>query len=96
MDIEKVRQQLINENLNPDDYVILPNADGTGYQAWKKEFAPDFARFAIQEDKPQKEDIEVVAETAIYTAMDLQQVAEMLVYALQEIEELKGMVNNNG
>lgn len=36
------------------------------------------------------EDVDVVAETAVYTAMDVEDLAEMLVYALQEIEALKG------
>ena len=90
MTIEQIRQQLIEEGINPDDVLVLPNADGTGYQVWQKQYAPDYARFADQQDTPIKEDVDTTAETVVYTAMDVQDLAEMLVYALEEIEALKG------
>ena len=93
MIIEQIRQQLINEGLNPDDYAILPNADGQGYQAWKKEVAPSFARFAIQEDKTQKEDIDIVADTAVIAMMNIETLADTVVYLLGKVEELEGMLN---
>ena len=88
--IEQIRQQLVDEGINLEDVLILPNADGTGYQVWQKQYAPNYARFATQEDAPIKEDVDTTAETVVYTAMDVQDLAEMLVYALQEIESLKG------
>ena len=50
MKIEQIRQQLIDDGINLDDVLILINADENGYQMWKKEFAPNYARFADQQD----------------------------------------------
>ena len=50
MTIEQIRQNLIDEGINLDDVLILINADGNGYQVWQKQVAPNFARFADQQD----------------------------------------------
>ena len=44
-------------------------------------------------DTLQDEDIDVVAETAVYAAMDANDLAETLVYVLNKINELEAKVN---
>lgn len=53
MTIEQIKQQLINDGLNPDDYLILVTQNG--YSVWKKEFAPDFMRASEQAVEPEKQ-----------------------------------------
>lgn len=91
MTIEEIKKQLIEQGLNPEDYLIL--LEKNGYQIWKKEVAPNYARFAMQEDKPIKLDVNDVAEFTTIIATDKDEIAEMLAYALQKIQELEGKVN---
>ena len=46
MNIEQIRQQLIDEGQNPDDYNILVMEQG--YQVWKKACAPNYIRSVEQ------------------------------------------------
>ena len=48
MTIDQIRQQLLEEGRSPEDYSILITENN--YQVWKKEFAPNYARFAEQQD----------------------------------------------
>lgn len=89
--IDEIKKNLIDLGLNPNDYLILLNEDS--YEVWKKEVSPNYARFATQEDKPIKLDINDVAEFTTIIATDKDEIAEMLVYALQKIQELEGKIN---
>ena len=40
-----------------------------------------------------REDIDVVADSAVIALMDIDDVAEMLVYALQKIDELEARID---
>ena len=91
MTSDDIKKELIEQGLNPEDYSIL--LEKNGYQIWKKEVAPNYARFATQEDKPIKLDINDVAEFTTVIATDKDEIAEMLVYALQKIQELEGKLN---
>ena len=63
MTIEQIKQQLIDEGQNPDDYSILIN--NNGYSVWKKKFAPDFMKASEQisesGDKKVKADVDYLA-----------------------------------
>lgn len=67
----------------------MPEFIKIGNQSWRKDVAPKSVLYASELDKPQKEDMDITAETTAFVAMDLQEVALMLVYALEEIEQLK-------
>lgn len=47
----------------------------------------------FEKDKKQDEDIDIVAETAVYANMDIEDLAEMLLYALSEIKRLEGRID---
>ena len=49
MTVGEVRQQLIEEGLNPDDYSIFIN--GNGVSMWKKDFAPNWIKAAEQQSE---------------------------------------------
>ena len=55
MNMTEVRQQLINEGLNPDDYSIFIGKDG--YSVWKKELAPDWIKAAEQQSEYKSQEI---------------------------------------
>ena len=78
MTIEQIRQQLIDEGVNIDDVLILPNADGTGYQVWQKEYAPNFARFADQQDL-------ILSADVFYENMILEFKAETLEHEVADL-----------
>ena len=78
MTIEQIRQELIEEGANPDDVLILPNADGSEYQVWKKEFAPNFARFADQQDL-------ILSADVFYENMILEFKAETLEHEVADL-----------
>lgn len=91
MTIDNIKKELRDLGQNPDDFNI--NITENGYSVTPKWFY-ETKQVAKQEDKPIKEDVDIVAETAVFAMMDIQDLAEMLVYALNEIETLKGMVNH--
>lgn len=47
----------------------------------------------LKKDMEQNDDLNITAETAVYTAMDVDDIAEMLVYALQKIDELEAKID---
>ncbi len=68
------------------DYVLIGKfPEGVAHPLIKLQLA--------NKDKEQDDDIDIVAETAVYAMMDIDDIAEMLVYALNKIEELEGKAN---
>ena len=47
MSIEEIRQQIIDDGGNPDDYYIYIMSENS-YQVWKKEAAPNWVKYAEQ------------------------------------------------
>lgn len=70
MMIEQMRQQLIDEGKNPDEYSIFIGQNG--YSIWKKEVAPNWMKASEQEakygDKKVKADVDYLA---IMSGVDL-------------------------
>ena len=58
MTIEQVRQQIIDDGKNPDDYSIFISENG--YSVWKKEHAPNWMKSA--EQQAEYGDLQVLAE----------------------------------
>lgn len=90
MIIDNIKQDLINNKQNPDDYDITITE--YGYKVVPKWFY-ETKQIAKKEDKPIIEDLNATAEFATITAMDKDEIAEMLVYALQKIDELEARLN---
>ena len=78
MTIEEIRQQIIEEGKNPDEYLYLPNADENGYQVWQKQYAPNFARFADQQDL-------ILSADVFYENMILEFKAETLEHEVADL-----------
>lgn len=58
MTFEQVKQQLLMEGKNPDDYAILVTSNG--YFVWRKDVAPNFMLAA--EQISERGDLRVLAE----------------------------------
>jgi hypothetical protein len=90
MVIEEIKQELIEQGKNPDDFNITITENG--YSITPKWFYEN-KQIAKKEDKPIIEDVNDVAELTTIVAMDKDELAEMLVYALQRIDELEARMN---
>ena len=77
MTIEQIKQEMIEQCLNLNDYAILIDSDG-GIQQWRKEVAPNFARFAQQEDL-------ILASEIFYENMMLEFKAETLEHEVADL-----------
>ena len=90
MDLSTIKEQLVKEHKDPNDFniKILEN----GYSVEPKWFY-ETKQIAKKEDKPIIEDVNDVAELTTIVAMDKDELAEMLVYALQRIDELEARIN---
>ena len=87
MGIEQIRQNLIDQGFDPDDFDIEITEEG--YKVTPKWYWEHLQK-AKEADKPIMEDVEVVAETTVYALMDIETLAEMVVYLLNKVEELEG------
>ena len=90
MDIETIKQELINQGKNPNDFNITLTENG--YSITPKWFYEN-KQIAKKEDKPIIQDVNDVAELTTMTALDKDELAEMLVYALIKIDELEARIN---
>lgn len=90
MSIEKIKKDLINEGVDPDDFniTILPN----GYSLSPKWFY-QIKNIAKDEDKPIKEDVDVTAETIVLTAQDVTMLADTVTQLATKIAELEGKIS---
>lgn len=87
---EQIKQEIINQGKNPDDFNIKITENG--YSITPKWYYEQ-KRIAKLEDKPIIQDVNDVAELTVLTAIDKDEIAEMLVYALQRIDELEARLN---
>lgn len=87
---DEVIQFIINRGDNPNDFKITSTDD-----MLKIEPQPSFEQrqVARQEDKPIKEDVDLVAEIALINAMDKDDITQLLMYALEKIDELEAKIN---
>ncbi len=90
MTIEEIKQELIEQGKDPNDFniKIIEN----GYTITPKRFY-ETKQVARKEGKLMKEDVDVVAETLVLAMMDIEDLAGMLVYALNKIDELEAKLN---
>lgn len=90
MTIEEIKQELINQGENPNDFNIEIFENGCSVTP---KWFYEQKQIAKKEDKPIIQDVNNVAELTTIVAMDKDELAEMLVYALQRIEELEAIIN---
>lgn len=90
MKINEIKQELIEQGKNPNDFDIelLENV----YSITPKIFY-ETKLIAREENKPIKEDMDITAETLIFSLSDIEELADMLVYALVKIDELEERLN---
>lgn len=86
MNIDEIKQELLEQGKNPDDFNVVITE--SGYSVTPKWYFEQ-KQIAKEEDKPIIEDVNDVAEFATITAMDKDEIAEMLVYALQRLDALE-------
>lgn len=87
---EEIKKDLIKNGIEPDDFKITVSEDR--YEITPKWFY-ETKQIAKKEDKPIKEDVDVVAETAVFAMMDIEDLAQMLVHTFQRINELEAKIN---
>lgn len=95
MTLEEIKQELIDNGQDPNDYEILITENSCQY--WKKGFEPQWFKnnkqIAKEEDEPIKQDVDIVAETTAITMMDMETLADTVVYLMGKVEELEGRLN---
>jgi hypothetical protein len=90
MNLEGIKQELIEQGKSPDDFNIQIAEEG--FLVTPKWFY-EIKQIAKLLDKPTKDDIDITAETLVLTMMDVEDLAEMIVYALNKIDELEAKIN---
>lgn len=90
MNLEDIKQELIEQGKSPDDFNIQIAEEG--FLVTPKWFY-EIKQIAKLQDKPTKDDIDITAETLVLTMMDVEDLAEMIVYALNKIDELEAKIN---
>ena len=79
--IGQLEQELIEQGKNPNDFNIRVTENGhTITPKWFYETK----QIAKKEDKPIKEDIDVTAETVVYTTSDVADLAETVVVSMED------------
>lgn len=90
MNLEDIKQELIEQCKNPDDFNIQITEEGC---LVTPKWFYEIKQIAKLQDKPTKDDIDITAETLVLTMMDVEDLAEMIVYALNKIDELEAKIN---
>lgn len=87
--IEEIKNQLMQEGKNPDDFEI--NVVGDSYSVTPKWFYEQ-KQIAKKEDKPIIDDVNTIGETVAYNLIDMNDIAETLAIVLIEINNLKAEI----
>lgn len=87
--IEEIKNQLMQEGKNPDDFEI--NVVGDSYSVTPKWFYEQ-KQIAKQEDKPIIEDVNDVAITTAYVLEDTMTTAETVALLFIKISELEAEI----
>lgn len=82
MIVEEYRQIIISQGFNPDDFEIDENG-------FRPKWYWENLQKAKQADKPIIEDINVTAETVVYTIEDVQMLADTVADLMQRVSELE-------
>lgn len=89
MELERIKQELMERGKNPNDFNIVITEDG--YSITPKWFY-ETKQIAEKEDKPIIEDVAAVGETIAYNLIDVNDLAEALALILIEINNLKSEI----
>ena len=87
--IEEIKNQLMQEGKDPNDFKI--NMTGNGYSITPKWFYEN-KQIAKEQDKPIIEDVNTIGETIAYNLIDINDIAETLALVLIEINNLKAEI----
>lgn len=87
--IDQIRQTIISEGYNPDDYIIDVRDNGFSYYPI---YNPKIRKAFEKGDKPIKEDVNDVALSTAYILEDTMTTAETVAFLLLEIASLKAEI----
>ena len=89
MTIEEIKQELINQGKDLNDFEITITEDGhTVTPKWFYEYK----KIAKKEDEPIIEDVGDIGETVAYNLIDINDIAQTLAAVLLEIDNLKNEI----
>lgn len=86
MTIDEIKQKLVEQGKDPNDFNIKIMQNSYSYTP---KWFYEHKKIAKQQDKPIKEDVDVVAETAVTVMSDVSVTAETVAQLMVEIQILK-------
>lgn len=89
MTIEEIKQELLEQGKNPNDFNIKITENCISVTP---KWFYETKQIAKKEDKPIIEDVNTIGETVAYNLIDMNDIAETLAIVLIEINNLKAEI----